>query len=348
MNGRDRHSGYTLVELLVVMAIIVMLSSVTIPTLIRSGFFSSDKSRTAARDLFAQLRAANVHATTNNVDAAIAYDVEVPQDSLFSGNVGANQVNSAVPTDYDHYLEVSDPDFDSTRVVLTESALVRRLTIDEVGQSLGGITLAAVIIDYDPNDEYASYNDLKDDLPFVPVNNTFGGFHAFPKETCVLTNHPAVLTDDADPQVNLNIFLRETGLQSIAIFRIFEESNGYGINRILPKISDGDLTDTSYPDRGLPGDALIWNNRFPAHVFKKSGGLDAATTKQRIVPSLGMKPDADFYDRYMVNDLNDLLFTQNSFSGDTSAEQFELVGIETDVIINVSTGRVKVADDDDT
>ncbi|MFP6584874.1 MAG: prepilin-type N-terminal cleavage/methylation domain-containing protein [Candidatus Hydrogenedentota bacterium] len=347
MNGRDRHSGYTLVELLVVMAIIVMLSSVTIPTLIRSGFFSSDKSRTAARDLFAQLRAANLHATTRNVDAAIAYDVDVPQDSLFSGdgNLGTNQVNDAVPTDYAHYGEVSGGNYDSTRVVLTESALVRRLTIEEIGESLGGVSLAAIIINYDPNDEYGSYGNLKNDLPFVPVNNTFGGFQAFPKETCVLTNHPAVLTDGGTPQDDLDTFRSETGLQDIAIFRIFEDSNGYEISRILPKISDGDLTDTSYPDRGLPGDNSIWNNRFPAHVFKKTGGLDTISTKQRLVLSLGLKPDADYYDRYMVNDLNDLLFTENGFSGDAS---FELVGIETDVIINVVTGRVKVADDDET
>ena len=82
MNGRDRHNGFTLVELLIVIAIILLVSSVTVPTMMRSGMFGGNPSAGAARELFALLRASQVYATTHNVDAAIAYGIDAPQEAV--------------------------------------------------------------------------------------------------------------------------------------------------------------------------------------------------------------------------------------------------------------------------
>ena len=348
MNGRNQHSGYTLVELLVVMAIIVMMTALVVPTLISSGFFSSDKSRTGARDLFAQLRAANIHATTNNVNAAIAYDVEIPQDSIY--DVDGDPLDT-VPAAYVSFLaQVTGTyvygGFDATRVVLTESILVRQLTIEELGERRGGLSLAHYIIAHDPIDEFGNYGDLEDGPPFVPVNNTFGEFQELLSDTCVLTNHPRMHVGTTPDEVLTN-FQYETGLQNIAIFKIFEEENGFEVDRLLPKQADRDLTDADIPDRGLPN-PVTWNNRFPAHVFKNTGGLDTSSGKQRIILPVGLKPDANYFDRYMVNENTDGLYTRDEFFGTGIDNPNELVGIETDVIIYAPTGRVKVADDDDT
>lgn len=362
MQERTRNTGYTLVELLVVLAIIALMTSIAVPVMVSSGFFSSDKSRTGARDLFAQLRAATVHARTNNVTAALAYDVEQPQDSLFEGTVGTNVVRSFVPAVYSvQYPEVANVNFDAERPVLTETLLVRQLTINELFETDStGLSLAEYIIADDPDDEYTTYTSgvagsLLDDIPFVPANTTFGQFEALPAETSVQVNHPAVLETNGLPADFTN-FVRETGLQSIAVFFIYDEDDVFQVDRVFPKVKDPDLTDTNYFNRGLPdpGGIGVWNNRFPAHVFSKTGALDmddnVTDGLQRIQLNIGLKPDAPFFERYMVDEENDdIIFTNGEYFGvGVKDVDDDLVAIDTGVTIYVPSGRVVVEADDGT
>ena len=389
MNERDSYSGFTLVELLIVMAIIVLMTSVTVPAMMGSGMFGGEPTNAGARDLFAQLRAANVHATTKNMDTAVAYGIatdgviqdsttgnRVPQrlsDSLFdSGTL----FQDFVPLEYQRYAESFQiypkaPVFDTT-------ILVRRLTIQELNETDDqGFSLASYLIGHDPDDEYNTYAHLKTDRPFVPVNNEFGRFQPLPRDTCLLTNKPEML-------INVDSFRQKIGLytpnlnhptddrlrmQGIAIFRI-ENDEGFIVDRLLPKVSDGVYTDGDMfaPGRGFLDSQgftsnradLQWTNRFPAHVFKKTGGLDTSSgSRQRIKLSVGVLPNAEISDRFLMNEETGSLYTEFQFRINeetglpyTEVEFFQnfasinpndLVGLETDIYIYTATGRVKVA-----
>ena len=81
---RKNESGLSLVELLVVLGIIAVITSVSIPMFVRSGNSTSNKTALAARELFTVLRAAKIYATTHNVETAVVYGGLLVQDS-FSG-----------------------------------------------------------------------------------------------------------------------------------------------------------------------------------------------------------------------------------------------------------------------
>lgn len=342
MKGRVRHSGYSLIELLVVMAIIVLMTGVAVPTLVRSGFFSSDKSRTGARELFAQLRAASLRARTLNTEVALAYQVEAPPtNSLFpNGMLNAN----LVPADYVNYvateyngMDITDPDqYDPLAYVLTGSMLVRRLTIEELSKTEKNVperSLALAIIQELPT-IYGDYDALKTNAPFVPLNRPFTGFQEFPQETAVLINHPRFQEIEAMDD-------DESALKFIVVIAVDDSSGTYEINH---------MRQTDVNNIPLFGDGTV-----PGHIFKTSGALLTNTgSKQRIVLPVGLKPDARYYDRYMVDENTDRVFSFEEFydaAADTDSpyyQNYDLVGIETDVTIYVPTGRVAVEGDDGT
>ncbi len=70
---RHRRDGYSLVELLVVMAIFAALVGLALPAINRAGGFLGDDPDLAARELYATLRAARVYAGTYRVDTAVVY-----------------------------------------------------------------------------------------------------------------------------------------------------------------------------------------------------------------------------------------------------------------------------------
>jgi len=70
-------AGLTLMELLVVLAIIAVMAGVALPTLARLGLFSRSELQNGSRELFAALRAARVYAATYRVDTAVVYQTPI-------------------------------------------------------------------------------------------------------------------------------------------------------------------------------------------------------------------------------------------------------------------------------
>lgn len=68
--------------MLIVIALIAALAGLAIPAITRAGGFMSDDPDTAARELYASMRAARVYATTYRVNTAVVYGMTQRVDSV--------------------------------------------------------------------------------------------------------------------------------------------------------------------------------------------------------------------------------------------------------------------------
>jgi prepilin-type N-terminal cleavage/methylation domain-containing protein len=82
MKLSTRGNGYSLVELLVVIAIIVTMAAAAVPSFVKYARLASSEPDYVRRELFAALRAAKVYALTFRTDTAIAYAVNIKNDSV--------------------------------------------------------------------------------------------------------------------------------------------------------------------------------------------------------------------------------------------------------------------------
>lgn len=69
-------SGFTLVELLVVMAILAIMAGLAIPGMARLGVFTRQELPRAQREVYTLLRAAQIYAATYRVDTAVVYGLD--------------------------------------------------------------------------------------------------------------------------------------------------------------------------------------------------------------------------------------------------------------------------------
>jgi prepilin-type N-terminal cleavage/methylation domain-containing protein len=79
---RQRNRGLTLVELLIVIGIIGVLGSISVPLALRMGPTPTRTVNTAARELFTVLKGARIYATTFNVETVVSYTLNTPVDTL--------------------------------------------------------------------------------------------------------------------------------------------------------------------------------------------------------------------------------------------------------------------------
>jgi prepilin-type N-terminal cleavage/methylation domain-containing protein len=69
-------AGVSLVELIIVMAVIGLLAAISVPALANLGAFSRDELRSSSRELYSLLRAARIYATTHHVQTAVVYSLD--------------------------------------------------------------------------------------------------------------------------------------------------------------------------------------------------------------------------------------------------------------------------------
>lgn len=77
-----KHKGFTLTELIVVLAIGTVIMALAVPGVARLGIFARDEMHTSAREIFSLLQAARVYASAHNVNTAVVYAMDnyVPRD----------------------------------------------------------------------------------------------------------------------------------------------------------------------------------------------------------------------------------------------------------------------------
>lgn len=156
-----RHSrasdGMTLAELLTVLMVVAVMTSIAVPMFWRMGMFTSDKSGESARELYAFLQAARVYAAANGVRTAVAYAVE---------GVDSNSPPSPLGTP-------AVPGFEGRHYVNTK-AMVRQLSQEDVDR--------------------LSLDSRK--LWFVPVQNPNGNFSPMLEGTCAYLEGAAVFEEE--------------------------------------------------------------------------------------------------------------------------------------------------------
>lgn len=143
--------GLTLVELLIVIAIIAIMAAVAVPTFARYGFLFGNRLRNTSREVFTLLRSAKTYAINHRVDAGVAYLIQTDPDLTTDSLSGA-----------------ANP-------IIDGMALVRRLTEEEA--TLWGFR--------DRIDDPCFRNG---DPCFVQVGTSDGDFKRFDEQTAVLTD----------------------------------------------------------------------------------------------------------------------------------------------------------------
>jgi len=90
---RTHRRAFTLVEMLVVVAIISILTAITVPTLNRIGVFGRDPLNVASRQVLTMLKAARIYAGTHNVDTAVVYAVKLVPDNASPSNANIHVID---------------------------------------------------------------------------------------------------------------------------------------------------------------------------------------------------------------------------------------------------------------
>lgn len=317
---RVQRQGLTLVELIVVLAIVGLLTALAVPGLARIGAFSNDKQSRAAREIFQLLRAARVYASTYNVNTAVVYalDTYVPpttdpnnlalapesflQDSLTGAPVRyieAAAMMYALPGSEEKFFAPLSSLWQQSRDLATQTA--------------NGI----------PQNCTDDFDDA-----FVPAPGDEGAWKALDIDVAVLLRDPDTfvsLYDSLNPRYDIGRDACSVGLPAL------------GMSRGIPVILDYDTLDGEQAN-GLPADQLAqYLSRFPAHVFTPDGRLLVeGVSQERFTFLVGPRPDQGLDAR--LNDADRPEFVYLDTNGQP-VKNYRAVPIE----IYRSTGRVKIA-----
>ena len=319
---QDTRRGMTLVEMLVVMAIIGLLAGIAVPVFARSGAFAKNEVSGAARTLYSELVAARRHAATYRVDTAVVYVVADKQDSLTG----------------------------TWWPVLIGTAAARRMTEDEYE----AYEAAGTGVDLHMGSE------TDEDYPFVLLQDHHGQFARLATYACVL--HDTVDQDNEPPGVGSVTAPLDRGLVPIRVYKMVDDGSGNECPELVrpQEPDDPDSTDPEAlaflcGEDGSNEDAADYRNfRFPAHVFGKSGMLLTesvawpsvtpeydnveVTSRQRFIIDLAATPDAAVQDRYMYEPGEHAFYPD----GTTPVPAEGVLRAPTEIHLYRSTGRVKI------
>lgn len=97
LRNAGHNDGLTLTELLTVVAIVAVISSISVPAFMQMGFYTMNRPVEGARELYILLRAARVYAATYGVIAGVVYSRDLPDDVSQVNKFTMNVINNPEP-----------------------------------------------------------------------------------------------------------------------------------------------------------------------------------------------------------------------------------------------------------
>lgn len=310
---RERKAGFTLVEVMVVLAIVALVSAIAVPGLAKLGAFSRDEFKRTTQDLTSALRYAQTYAKTYNVNTSVVYTMD--NWSLAEAR--------ALDT-----LPVGNP-------IGEDSADPNEVIVNPIVDSLTGADVRQI-------EGYAvmyQYPGTTGELAgkYLPVPGEMGEFRNFPFGMAILLQSPHVedidkVTDPLKPRYRP--FYEEFFRSNFRSDATINQTWLLGMSRITAALGvQAGLSEAELKQFDPSSESNYYHESFLAHVFKPSARLSTSSTTERFTIHVAPSPGRPLEER-LVQPENPGLDYQDSNGIDRSNLLFQ------EIHLFKSTGRV--------
>ncbi len=311
--------GFTLVEMIVVMAILAILAAAAIPSFVRIAQMDSDRIDATSRLVYGMLNIARMHAATYRAETAVYYTLIEVQDSR------AGETDATLPA----------------QVIADGVGVARRMTHMEVDQLKA--QLEADGVDYS---EDATFNEQR---CFVALDGQETRLQMFHPDAAVWAWIEGLHNVPLGDQLLAETAETSQGLMRILLYRATEEDtdgdgelDGVTYERVHPRV----LLEEENAKRAEPLDLTLYEGVFPAHVFLSSGEMRVGETTARVRYSVrvGHSPAAGVERRFLDADAYD--YVEADADPDDDPDLPDVTVPHVLIELNQMTGRVRIVGDE--
>ncbi len=307
--------GFTLVEMIVVMAILAILAAAAIPSFVRIAQMDSDRIDATSRLVYGMLNIARTHAATYRAETALYYTLIEVRDSR------AGETDATFPA----------------QVIADGVGVARRMTRMEVEQ-------LKAQPDFDVSD--TTFNEQR---CFVVLDGQETRLQMFHPDAAVWAWIEGLHNVPLADQLLADTAETAQGLTQILLYRATEEyTDGDGeldsvtYERVYPRV----LLDEENDKRSEPLNLALYDRVFPAHVFLSSGEMRVGETTARVRYSVrvGHSPIAGVERRFLDADAYDYVEADVDPEDDPDLPDVTVPHVL--IELNQMTGRVRIVGDE--